>query len=83
MQCAGVRRDLQRALCAMSKMQCVASSRKTYPCQKCHRNVTASPSDWMERHIFPADYNRCQERRQAQIWAGTGRLLQIVASYLS
>jgi hypothetical protein len=27
MQCAGVRRDLQSAMCAMSKMQCVPSSR--------------------------------------------------------
>jgi hypothetical protein len=41
MQCAGVRRDLQSAMCAMSKMQCagvrpwdaVPSSRKIYPCQ--------------------------------------------------
>jgi hypothetical protein len=41
MQCAGVRRDLQGAMCAMSKMQCagvrpwdaVPSSHKTYPCQ--------------------------------------------------
>jgi hypothetical protein len=33
MHCAGVRRDLQSAMCAMSKMQCVPSSRKTYPCQ--------------------------------------------------
>jgi hypothetical protein len=33
MQCAGVRRDLQSAMCAMIKMQCVPSSRKTYPCQ--------------------------------------------------
>jgi hypothetical protein len=36
MQCAGVRRNLQSAMCAMSKMQCVPSSRKTYPCQYNH-----------------------------------------------
>jgi hypothetical protein len=35
MQCAGVRPyDLQSTMCAMSEMQCVPSSRKTYPCQK-------------------------------------------------
>jgi hypothetical protein len=34
MQCAGVRRDLQSAMWAMSEMQYVPSSRKTYPCQK-------------------------------------------------
>jgi hypothetical protein len=33
MQCAGVRRDLQSAMCAVSKMQCVPSSLKTYPSQ--------------------------------------------------
>jgi hypothetical protein len=35
MQCAGVRPyDLESTMCAMSEMQCVPSSRKTYPCQK-------------------------------------------------
>jgi hypothetical protein len=33
MQCASVRRDLQSAMCAMSKKQCAHFSRKTYPCQ--------------------------------------------------
>jgi hypothetical protein len=34
-------------------------------------NVTASTSDWMERHVFPADDNRCQQRCQPQLRAGT------------
>jgi hypothetical protein len=39
MQCAGVRPyDLQSTMCAMSEMQCVPSSRKTYPCQKNSRS---------------------------------------------
>jgi hypothetical protein len=48
MQCAGVRRDLQSAMCAISKMQCagvrpwdaVPSSCKTYPCQKSKIQIT-------------------------------------------
>jgi hypothetical protein len=37
-------------------------------------------SDWMERHVFPANNNRCQQRRQPNFGPKpiTGRLLQIV-----
>jgi hypothetical protein len=44
MHCAGVRRDLQSAMCAMSKMQCVPSSRKTYPCQNVSKYVPENRS---------------------------------------
>jgi hypothetical protein len=46
MQCAGVRRDLQCAMCGMSKMQCVPSSRKTYPCQNKHVTVKTKAVFW-------------------------------------
>jgi hypothetical protein len=57
MQCAGVRRDLQSVMCAMSKMQCagvrpwdaVPSSRKTYPCQKTY--IPDQPNTYLS-YIF-------------------------------
>jgi hypothetical protein len=63
MQCAGVRRDLHSAMCAMSKKQCAAvrpwdavpSSRKTYPCQKENATKNFQKSGLLGRYLVIAE----------------------------